>query len=376
MNQNTPTPLTLHGVIIKGLLLYLVFNLVFAAFDPLPVIGKLSSYNWLLPGRQRLPYGDRPELAYNISLYNLDSMLASHEIAGAQKTDDEYRVILIGDSSTWGFLLKPEETLSAHLNALGLETAAGKQVRVFNLGYPTMSLTKDLLILSQALKYQPDLVIWLLTLESFPDTKQLDSPIVQNNPDTVKELIETYKLDIQPDDHRFVSPSFFGRSIVGQRRALADILRLQLYGILWAATGIDQYYPERYDPPQSDLEADQNFHTLIPPNLNPADLSLETLEAGVEIANGVPILFVNEPIFVSQGKNSEFRYNFFYPRWVYDQYRTMLAIFTQSNSWNYLDGWDLVPPNEFTNSAIHFSPAGESLLAEKIAEAILAIANR
>jgi hypothetical protein len=373
--QNTTSPVTLHGLLIKGLLLFLVFNLAFAALDPLPLVGRISAYNWLLPGRSRLPYGDRPELAYNISLFSLEAMFASHEIAGPEKALQEYRVVLIGDSATWGFLLKPEQTLSAQMNAARLETTDGKQVRVFNLGYPTMSLTKDLLILSQAMKYQPDLIVWLLTLESFPDSKQLDSPIIQNNPDLVRPLIESYNLDIQPDDPLFVKPSYMQRSIIGQRRALADILRLQLYGILWAATGIDQYYPDQYDPPQANLDADEGFHDLALPTLDPADLALENLEAGVMLADGIPVLFVNEPVYISQGKNSDIRYNFFYPRWAYDQYRTLMMDLTQNNGWYYLDEWNLIPPAEFTNSAIHFSPAGEALLSEEVGTAILNIAN-
>lgn len=373
--QNTSSPVTLKGLLIKSLLLFLVFNLAFAALDPLPLVGRISAYNWLLLGRSRLPYGDRPELAYNISLFSLEAMFASHEIAGPEKALQEYRVVLIGDSATWGFLLKPEQTLSAQLNAARLETTDGKQVRVFNLGYPTMSLTKDLLILSQAMKYQPDLIVWLLTLESFPDSKQLDSPIVQNNPDLVRPLIESYNLDIQPDDPLFVKPSYMQRSIIGQRRALADILRLQLYGILWAATGIDQYYPDQYDPPQANLDADEGFHDLTLPTLDPANLALENLEAGVMLADGIPVLFVNEPVYISQGKNSDIRYNFFYLRWAYDQYRTLMMDLTQNNGWYYLDEWNLIPPAEFTNSAIHFSPAGEALLSEEVGTAILNIAN-
>ncbi len=71
----------------------------------------------------------------------------------------------------------------------GWQHSSGKQVRVYNLGYPTMSLTKDLLMLSCALRYQPDLIIWLVTLESFPVSKQLASPIVQHNPVAVRDLI-------------------------------------------------------------------------------------------------------------------------------------------------------------------------------------------
>lgn len=374
-NQTSPSPIRLHAVLIKSLLLLLVFNLAFAAVNPLPCLGRLSVYNWLLPGRTRLPYGDRPDLAYNMSLYNLEAMFAAHEISGIEKPIQEYRVVLIGDSSTWGFLLKQDETLSAHLNRMGLTTTDKKQIRVFNLGYPTMSLTKDLLMLSRAMEYQPDLIVWLVTLESFPLSKQLDSPILQNNPGPVRQLIKKYQLDIQEEDARFVDPSYMQQTIIGQRRALADILRLQFYGVLWAATGLDQYIPEQHEPPQADFEVDVSFHDLTPTTLDPDQLAISNLSAGVKLANGVPVLFVNEPIYISQGKNSDIRYNFFYPRWAYDQYREMMLELTQTNGWHYLDVWNLVPSNEFTNSAIHFSSVGEALMAKELSSAILKLAN-
>jgi hypothetical protein len=40
----------------------------------------------------------------------------------------------------------------------------------------------------------------------------------------------------------------------------------------------------------------------------------------------------------------------------------------QKNNWTYLDLWDLVPENQFTNSAIHLTPSGESMLAASIAD--------
>ena len=77
-------------------------------------------------------------------------MFASHEIAGGQKPADEYRVVLLGDSSIWGFRARPRGRRSAPSFTLaGLVTPSGKQMRVFNLGYPTMSLTKDLLMLQR-----------------------------------------------------------------------------------------------------------------------------------------------------------------------------------------------------------------------------------
>jgi len=358
-------------VLIKALLIFLAANLLFPVFSSSPGKGaepkaSPSLYNFVFPGRQRLPYGDQPDLAYNLSLFDLDAMFASHIIA-APKAEDEYRVVLLGDSSVWGFLLEPQDTLSAYLNAAGL-SLAGRQVTFYNLGYPTMSVTKDLLLLEHALAYQPDLIIWLVTLESLPRDKQLSSPIVQHNPVPVRTLIETYALDLDPADPALENPSFWQRTLVGQRRPLADFLRLQMYGVMWAATGIDQYYPPSYDPPQSDLEADDSFHGLLPPTLQASDLALDVLQAGVQMAGEVPVLFVNEPIYISQGQNSNIRYNFFYPRWAYDQYRQVLLETCQQKDWDCLDAWDLVSLGEYTNSAIHLTPAGEKLLADQISQ--------
>jgi hypothetical protein len=347
-----------------------VINLLFAPLHPLSTLGKISAYNRLFPGRLRLPYGEKPELAYNFSLYNLKAMFASHELSANKKTDDEYRVLLIGDSSVWGYLLNPENTLASYINSANIKTGDGRAVHAYNLGYPTMSLAKDLLILSEAMRYQPDMIIWLVTLESFPVDKQLDSPIVQNNSNEVQDLIRSYSLNLSTNDPRFVTPDFLESTLLGQRRALADIIRLQLYGILWAATGIDQYYPDSFEPPQEDFAKDESFHEMSPRKLNPDDLSMDILSAGNEIADGVPIIYVNEPIYLSDGENSDIRYNFFYPRWAYDQYRQLFAEYCQQNDWQCLDKWDLVSPDEFTNSAIHMTPLGTQQLASHIENAI------
>jgi len=368
-------PRFIRNVILKALVLFIITNLLFAFTDPLPALGRISAYNGLLPGRARLPYGERPDLAYNLSLFNLDAMFASHEIAGGRKPADEFRVALVGDSSTWGFLLHPQDTLSALLNTRGMATPSGKHVRVYNLGYPTMSLTKDLLMLQRALRYQPDLIIWLVTLESFPVSKQLASPIVQHNPEEVRQLIAENNLNLGPNSAEFVDLTRWDQTLIGQRRAIADWFRLQLYGVLWAATGVDQVYPEKYDPPQRDLPDEQAFYGLEPPLLNEDDLAFDVLEAGLKLAGEVPVMIVNEPIYLSDGQNSDIRYNFYYPRWVYDQYRQAMVRRAEANGWLYLDAWDLVPPGEFTNSAIHLTPAGESLLAEQIGRMILPLIN-
>lgn len=360
-------------VILKGLLAFLVIDFLFALLNPLPAFGSVSAYNLVFPGRPRLPYGEVPDQAYNLSLYNLDAMFASHALAAGEKPASEYRVLLIGDSSVWGYLLKPGDTLAAYINAAEIHLGQNQVVKAYNLGYPTMSVTKDLLILRYAMRFKPDQIIWLVTLESLPVQKQLDSPILQNNPSIVRDLISQYSLNLDSNDARFSKGILLANTLVGQRRALADMLRLQLYGVMWAATGVDQYYPSSYDPPQKDLEGDENFHALQPPTLFPQDLALDVLSAGTRVAGSTPIIYVNEPIYLSQGQNSDIRYNFFYPRWAYDQYRQLLAATCQEKGWSCLDEWNLVPAQEFTNSAIHMTPSGTQMLAAQLIQAIITL---
>jgi hypothetical protein len=355
-------------VIAKAALLFVVLNLLFVMLKPLPALGKISIYNWLVDGRARLPYGENAAQSYNLSLNNLNAMFASHEIS-RDKAVDEFRVVLVGDSSTWGFLLKPDDTLAGQINRGGYRTLDGRRVVAYNIGYPTMSLLKDLLLLDKALEYEPDMIVWLVTLESFPRDEQLDSPPAANNPDRVRELIDQYDLDIDPDDSRFAEYDFWDNTIYGQRRALADLINLQRYGVMWATTGIDQHYPATYTLRTSDFQADESWHELEgPDDFNAAYLTFDILQAGVQRLGDVPLLLVNEPIFISDGVNSDLRYNLWYPRWLYDEYRALMAAQAEAGSWNYVDVWDAVAPHEFTDSPVHMTPAGTGVLSDRVRE--------
>lgn len=357
---------------IKALILAILISLVLVPALG-SAVGKLSLYNWLLPGRDRLPFSDTPQKAYNLSLFNLEAMFASHKVSSRKNSGDEYRVFILGDSSTWGTLLTPEETLAGQLNAQELTSPDGRPLQFYNLGYPTLSLTKDLLLLQRSLTYEPDLIIWLFTLESFPADKQLTSPLVENNPRAVRSLYQQANLDLGPGGEDLLAVQYLGSTLFGQRRNLADILRLQLYGVMWGATGIDQYYPEEYEEAARDLADDLSFHGWQEGEMTVDQLSLEILAAGKTAAEAVPILFVNEPILISEGANSELRYNFYYPRWAYDEYREALNSFSSEKDLAYLDYWDLVSPEEFTNTAIHTTPEGVKLLADALAQEVQAV---
>ena len=354
-----------RNVILKALLLFIILNLVLVFMPDKSGAEQVSLYNHFLPGRQRFPFGEAAQQAYNFSLYDLDTMFAAHEVS-APAAENEVRVFLLGDSSVWGTLLTTEDNLSGQLNAANA-TCNGKTMRFYNLGYPTISLTKDLMVLQRAMRYEPDLILWLTTLEAFPLEKQLASPLAENNPQRIQPLVNDFDLPLTvnplPDD-------LLSRSLWGRRRAIADWLRLQAYGVMWAATGVDQIYPP-YEPAAWDQKDDNTFQEFEPPHIPVDQLLWQALPAAKEIAKGVPLILVNEPIMISTGENSDIRYNFFYPRWAYDSFRGDLEKHSLESGIPLIDVWNQVDASQFTNSAIHLTPQGEKVLAEMLLEKIL-----
>lgn len=362
----------LTRVTVKTLLLFVLANVLFAISNPIPQIGRLSIYNWLVPGRERLPYGES-QSAYNLSLNNLDAMFASHQIA-TPKSADEYRVLVMGDSSVWGMLLDNPYTLTGYLNAANLRTDH-KVIKTYNLGHPIMSVTKDLLLLDYAVRYQPDLIIWIVTLESLPYAKQLEAPLVQRNPALIRKLIDQYDLKLDAHDPRFIDLGFEERTLIGQRRELADWWRLQLYGINWSATGIDQIYKD-YEPRSNDFANDTQWQNFSEEDaFEDTDIALDVLNAGTQLADSIPTLIINEPIYIADGLNSEVRYNLWYPKWAYDRYRHLMRKAARQYDWQYLDVWNSILPTDFTDSPVHLTSEGSRQLSILVGDAIRKLAN-
>jgi hypothetical protein len=138
-----------------------------------------------------------------------------------------------------------------------LRATDGRRVVVYNLGYPVLALTKDLLLLDTALSYDPDLVLWPVTLHSFARGRQFDHPLLQQNTGRVRDLIARYDLALDPFDSRLVVRTWLDEMLVARRRDLADLLRLQALALAWAATGIDQAIPADIPLRQSDLDDDE-----------------------------------------------------------------------------------------------------------------------
>jgi hypothetical protein len=306
----------------------------------------------------------------------MDVLFQSHLVSSTPKAVNEYRVFIYGDSSVWGTALDYAETLAGQLDRMQLETCTGQVVRVYNLGYPSNSATKDLLLMQYAQRYRPDLNVWLFSMLAFAPERQ-GIQFVMDNQAAVESLKALHALDLDTAAFELGRRSFWDETLIGRRRDLNLLLRWNASALLSAILETDE--PRQLNDASSVLndqpKADLEYGDLLPPVDLREHLSLQTLEVGNEITQQ-KILYVSEPIAITSGPHSDISYNSLFPRWAYDQYRTILNELTRAPGWQYLDLWNLASQNEFSNSVFHLTPAGTEKLAREIAPAILAQACR
>jgi len=133
-------------ILVKAVCLFVIVNIVYALIDPQGSI--VFGYNALFPGRTRLPFvgGGGP---FSVAIDDVDAMFASHAIS-APKEANEFRVVLLGDSSIWGEGLGAYEMISEQWNGLDVP-CGGKVIRAYNLGYPHLTSVNELVIVNKAM---------------------------------------------------------------------------------------------------------------------------------------------------------------------------------------------------------------------------------
>lgn len=346
-------------VIIKALCLFAIINILYALIDPLGA--QVSGYNVIFPGRTRLPFGVGGD-PYSVAIEDVDITFASHTIS-APKQPDEFRIVMIGDSSLWGEDLGAYEVISEQWNKLNTQ-CGDKIIKAYNLGYPHPSVLKDLVILDKAIEYKPDLIVWFVTLNTL--ISQRINPFLLANRERAATLLNRYDIGFQQAERFEGESTFYEKTLIGQRSELARQMKLEMLGIIWTATSEDTNRLNPGPPPDLGVSDDPRYRGLQPPQEIKDLLLLKALTAGYEIAGSVPVLIVNEPIFLASEERSRVRYNAVYPRWAFDRYREHLAVQAQDATWNYLDLWDAVPPEYFVDARFHLKVEGEQLLIQQI----------
>ena len=198
---------------------------------------------------------------------------------------------------------------------------------------------------------------------------------MENRAVRAMNVLDAYEISFDPGNKLAADkPSLYERTLIGQRSNLARRIKLEMLGIIWTATGADTDTLAEDGPGNFDVGDDSRYRGMEAGEDITNLLLFSALSAGNQIAGSLPVLIVNEPMFIAPRAATMVRYNGAYPRWVYDQYREAMATQSQNAGWNYLDLWNAVPPHYFSDAGLHLSAEGERLLIGQIHPVLQAVA--
>lgn len=300
---------------------------------------------------------------------SLNLLLRQHEVCWrSPASPDERRVFVLGNSSVLGFPHGADDTAIEILNRRFAED--GVAAHLFNLGFVYTYNLKDTLILREALRYEPDVIVLSVMLNDLVHVAPLRYlPIVKffngnsreverfanEAPTAMGEPFALWR-DFQADEVR-------GLAAWRTFRDAGRLVRIATRN--WALDLRRQWFPDMpptRPPNERDYECDEAVTAFEERHADwQAWNPLAYLEQ-VRAETGAEILVVNWPAARNpQGRCFNHRYTFralrFYRNWIAEQAR--------SRGFHFVDLQPDFPQDEFFDS-IHPSTAGQVTIARLI----------
>ena len=330
-------------VILKAVILFVAFNLLLALF---PNPGYFV-FRQLLPKLNKFPiyavyYDSQAKHGFGVeNVFDLNVLFNTHLLSYEKKPANQYRIIFIGDSTVRDGTLYP---------IIDQQQCGGKILHAYDLGYYGASATKDLMILHEAMKYSPDLIVWSVTSRTLSNEPK--DFAMANSADLV-ELTHTYGLSIPLNQSFNGSGLFFsgGDKVRLQTRLVIN------YAVLFPAIRSPQRVIQTAI---NDIKANNVADQEALPGSGAYLFS--ALTTAPKIAGGIPFLLINQPrpsVVVTQAD--------------YVQYRQALLNLSGEQPWFFLDLWNLVSDRDFIDK-IHRNADGELLFNKAVLPAISEIA--
>ena len=365
-------PRQMKRVFLKALVLLIICDALQMALGLTQALDHWSLYRYFTPPAARL--GQALQIG-DPAWWRLDVLFDAHEIA-QPKAPDEYRVIFLGDSSTFCLYCSASEAIPQAFTDLGL-TIDGKRVRGYNLAYPGPDWLKDLLILKHALNYQPDAIVWLVTAKGSSDQPTPAQPeahlFTRLNADELPDLQRRLGFQVWEMAQFADADEWYQSSILAKGGRIRDWLILVARSLHRALIEPGKDMTRVYLPPgapvtQRPIRFPAEITSALPGYGTLPNSRWDLLLAGQRLAQeaGVPLLLVNEPIYLASGLHSDVNYNSDYERGVYDRFRVAMTSFTQEHGLTYLDLWNHLPPEEFSNTPLHYTAGGNRHIAEEM----------
>ncbi len=366
------SPRQFGRVLIKALVLLIIFDAAQITFDLAGTLDRARVYRSFTPPTDRLGLADQ---IGDPIWWTLDPLLDAHQIA-QPKAPDEFRVIFLGDSATFCLYCRSNEAIPSLFTQLNA-TINSKRVVGYNLAYPGSDWLKDILILKHALKYQPDAIVWLVTAKGAGDQPLPQEPdahlITRLNAAELPSLAKQYRLDTWETERYADADAWYQKSIFTHGGRYRDwlilIARSWRNAVLFPNRDLSQEYLLPGEPVTTKpIQPIAEINSMLPGYGTFPNSQWELLRAGQQMAEdaSLPLLLVNEPTYIGSGPNSDVNYNSFYERNLYDRFRVALSTYTQQHAMTYLDLWDFLPADDFSNTSLHYNLEGNRRVAAEI----------
>jgi hypothetical protein len=310
----------------------------------------------------------------NPGIFWLELLLRQHELCWrTSRRPGEIRVVLAGNSSVYGFPLPVKKTFGHLVNRDFAHR--GVPAHLFNLGFAATYQLKDALVIHEALRYDPDVILYPVTLAEFHHVAPVllrhvhqffDSNIaalaalVVDLPPGLEEVLTRYRVVLEVHrsllgwlDHLKESGEFLRRVVQRHARSLAP--RVNPPSAPVQSVGRQT----TYDCPARMADFSQEFSGWQSWNI------LAYLEY-VRNTRGVDVMVVNWPVAHEPVGDC---YNVRYPAAAFAEYNTWLREETAARGLRYVDLHDLLPPRAFLDS-LHVGPSGHRQIADRLATAL------
>jgi hypothetical protein len=365
------TPRASLRIIAKALALFLVFDLLQAATHLDRRIADLPLLQHLVPPMARLDVmRDYPTPV----MWPLSPLLTAHRI-GRPKAPDEYRVAVLGDSGTFGMSMSAADAIPGKMTRAG-ERIGGRRVVAYNLSYQTPNTLKDLVILRHVLPLRPDAVVWFVSLydlasDTPPPYREQVHIILRVNREDVREIAAKYGIDTWETRRLAAERHWWSRSVFVTGARYRDFAILLGRALLDSLSGGDPSDSARARMPWIGSKPLPPLPLFVQTGIDQPPMPnarWKTLLAGEAMARsrGVRLLVVNDPLLIAAGPGSERMYDSFFGRAIYDRYRATMERFCREHGIEYLDLWNLLPPEDFDETPQHYLPAGNARIARAV----------
>lgn len=322
--------------------------------------------------------GDRPRLhdIDKTGVLWLELLLRQHEVCWREaRSPNERRIFAIGNSAIYGFPWPYESTAIALVNE-ELERQ-GVAAHIFNLGFVFTYQTKEAMILSEALRYEPDFIVYGVTLDDYahlapfpylPVTKFFEANsravarLAADPPRSFEEPFRLYR-DAQAADVRpyaswieFRQAGTFVRLAAQQT---AKTIRKRMFpSFQEEGPRIGKKNP-RYDCNKIKRSFEKTY-------ANWNEWSMLEYLAQLRAETGVEVLVVNWPVAHEPRGDC---YNVRYPNESFEEYLEWMQKKADGLGLAYLDLHDLLDRLEFVDS-VHPTIEGQRKVATRLGEAL------